>query len=1141
MNSSYLNSENNTVLLLKPLKTIHLFLMVFLVFIIPVISFGQVDLVKWNAVNATNPLCFYPNYVSSNVTSQSITASAGVSLNYTSYNSVETFFQTGGWPTSQQNVGEYDPNKYIQFTIKPNTGYKSDLSSFIFNGRSDGSGKFRAKYSKDATFTTGVKDLISETKVNDTWVTYTSNFSGEINPVLDNETVYVRIYFYNTYNNFMIQTGTNTTNVVPSIKGTVSAFDSTKILAINDYVATKKDLGVNINTLNNDVSKTKVTKLTISTPPNASEGVAILNPDNTITFNPALDFLGVSVFSYTISNATETSTATVNITISENTDQNLSLWNGVSGSFNPIVAPYVNSNASITATGASLIGRNYDSSNSFFETGDWSSSATIDLSKYVQFKIAPDANHQLNLNQFNFVYSGGGGKFQVKYSTDATFSTGVKTLISETAYNNNTWITSNNTISQDINPLLSTQTLYIRFYVYNTYNTFKIKNGNENNERPVITGTVKDISTLTANNDDVSTFVNQTLDIPVLFNDVVGTNALQPITFTQPLNGTVVLNGTTALKFTPASSFLGTTSFSYTIFNGTNYSSATVKIIVKELPIVISTWKNAAWDNKPTANSIVEIKENYPPSRTLASDEKINSINKLTIFPGYKFTIGSGESVTIQNDLTVNGTLDILDKGSLIMINDAGIVSGNINYKRKTPSLIETDYTYWSSPVAGQNLKISPDYTYGYFYLYDNSLDNWRQVSSSTTMVAGKGYIIRGQKSDNTQYNITATFIGPPNNGVQNISVAATGKSILLGNPYPSALDANTFLSFNANVLEGTLYFWTHKTAIDVANSSSGKKAGTYTSDDYAAYNSVGGTSVGANSSVVNGILAPSGKIAAGQGFFGTIKAVGTVTFNNAMRLGSGREVLDNGQFFKTKNTKEKSANNTLEKSRIWLNVTNTEGAFKQTLIGYLSDATNTYDDRFDGESRDGNSFIDFYSINEDRNFVIQGRALPFDENDVIPLGFKTTIKGDFSINIDQVDGLLRNQSVFLEDKLTNTTTNLKTGNYTFTTLEGTFNDRFVLKYTHKTLGINAVDKQDGILAFYSNDYKTLIVKNEKEIPINSVSLFTMTGQIISVWDVKKGEQTNIQIPIKNISSGIYVVKVNTTTGESNQKIIIKQ
>ena len=162
------------------------------------------------------------------------------------------------------------------------------------------------------------------------------------------------------------------------------------------------------------------------------------------------------------------------------------------------------------------------------------------------------------------------------------------------------------------------------------------------------------------------------------------------------------------------------------------------------------------------------------------------------------------------------------------------------------------------------------------------------------------------------------------------------------------------------------------------------RSAGTYTSDDYAAYNSVGGTSVGANSSVVNGILAPSGKIAAGQGFFGTIKAVGTVTFNNAMRLSSGGEVLDNGQFFKTKNTKEKSANNTLEKSRIWLNVTNTEGAFKQTLIGYLSDATNTYDDRFDGESRDGNSFIDFYSINEDRNFVIQGRALPFDENDVI-------------------------------------------------------------------------------------------------------------------------------------------------------------
>jgi hypothetical protein len=36
--------------------------------------------------------------------------------------------------------------------------------------------------------------------------------------------------------------------------------------------------------------------------------------------------------------------------------------------------------------------------------------------------------------------------------------------------------------------------------------------------------------------------------------------------------------------------------------------------------------------------------------------------------------------------------------------------------------------------------------------------------------------------------------------------------------------------------------------------------------------------------------------------------------------------------------------------------------------------------------------------------------ALPFDENDVVPLGYKSKIAGDFKIAIDQVDGFLDNK-----------------------------------------------------------------------------------------------------------------------------------
>ncbi len=78
------------------------------------------------------------------------------------------------------------------------------------------------------------------------------------------------------------------------------------------------------------------------------------------------------------------------------------------------------------------------------------------------------------------------------------------------------------------------------------------------------------------------------------------------------------------------------------------------------------------------------------------------------------------------------------------------------------------------------------------------------------------------------------------------------------------------------------------------------------------------------------------------------------------------------------------------------MDLTNAQGAFKQTLVGYISGATNEYEGRFDGESYDGNNFLDFYSINRDRNLTIQGRALPFDENDEVPLGYRVVLGRNF-------------------------------------------------------------------------------------------------------------------------------------------------
>ena len=581
---------------------------------------------------------------------------------------------------------------------------------------------------------------------------------------------------------------------------------------------------------------------------------------------------------------------------------------------------------------------------------------------------------------------------------------------------------------------------------------------------------------------------------------------------------------------------LASGTYTYTVSISGLTSEASANVVINTLT---KTWNGTAWsplpNDDPTSDNLVIFNGNY------SSTNSVLSFCSCQVTSG-AVVINSGHTLKVTNGINVSGgSLTFENDACLVQTNENPINSGNIIYKRTTSTLNNNyDFVYWSSPVKEQKIgKIWMASNWAdTFYNFSPAANNWARTYEANTMIPGKGYISRarnGQSGWDYNNNVstftvggtwTAKFYGVPNNGTITVTDCVAGIDCLLGNPYPSALDAGAFLERNSSVLEGTLYFWTHNNPI--TNNA-------YNSNDYALYNSSGSVATTSDKKK------PTGKIAAGQSFFATAKATANVIFNNTMRVGAGGALLDNTQFFRTSSAKAKTANS-IEKHRVWLNVSNTQGAFKQTLVGYVTDATNGYDSRFDGESYDGNAYVDFYSINQGKNFTIQGRAVPFDQNDTVPLGFKTTIEGSFTIDIDEVDGLLANQAVYLEDKVTNTVSNLKNGNYTFTTAKGTFNDRFVLRYTDTdtTLSIDDTDKEDGILVFYSNNYKTLIIKNKvMDSTVKSVALFNMAGQNIEKWDVKDSGQTNIQIPIKNIPSGIYIVKVKTTKGESSKKIIV--
>ena len=134
------------------------------------------------------------------------------------------------------------------------------------------------------------------------------------------------------------------------------------------------------------------------------------------------------------------------------------------------------------------------------------------------------------------------------------------------------------------------------------------------------------------------------------------------------------------------------------------------------------------------------------------------------------------------------------------------------------------------------------------------------------------------------------TFVGKPNNGLINSNTVSADQLLLVGNPYPSAIDAYDFITDNINSvdrlqdvgIDGTLYFWEHSSSNNthiLSNYLGG----------YAVLNLSGGVAPVAPSGISGkGLSAkiPKQYIPVGQGFFvyGKTGGGGPVIFNNGQR-----------------------------------------------------------------------------------------------------------------------------------------------------------------------------------------------------------------------------------------------------------------
>jgi hypothetical protein len=608
-----------------------------------------------------------------------------------------------------------------------------------------------------------------------------------------------------------------------------------------------------------------------------------------------------------------------------------------------------------------------------------------------------------------------------------------------------------------------------------------------------------------------------------------------------PSSGTITQTGSTAANYMITGTTMtipGLAAGSYKFSVWDSYCSAATENVVIN-PLGTNTW-TGSWNNGvPTIDQKIVFSADYSLDADVSGCSCKVTARKNVI-------IKSGRTMKIVNEVIVEGagagagTLTFENNASLVQINDDAINKGSIIYERTTGAILNTDYVYWSTPVA--DAKLEAIQTGTLYYSFNASGNSWVRQSASSVMLDGIGYIVRGAGTglgNGTPFNKTATFIGKPNNGVNDVIISAN-KFNLIGNPYPSAIDADALIIKNEDILSGSLYFWTHKSAIQLAtnitNGTAGSGAYAYTSDDYATYNLTGGTSTSTKAdSDPNGTTAPSGKIAAGQAFFAAgSSAGGTARFENSMRVPGGVEGVDNSQFFKLKSNLKQETK--IDKNRVWLNLTNAEGAFKQTLIGYITGATNDYESAYDAVSISGNKYINFYSLQNNSNYVIQGRALPFDDNDTVPLGYKTTIAGEFKIGIDQVDGFLVNKKIYIEDKLLGKVQDLSESPYAFTTEIGTFNSRFVLSYANKTLEVTDFEITLESQVVVSNKNKQLIITSTADA-IDKVIIFDATAR--KVYEKTNTDSQELKILDLISSHQLLFVKVVLRNGKSITKKII--
>ncbi len=451
-----------------------------------------------------------------------------------------------------------------------------------------------------------------------------------------------------------------------------------------------------------------------------------------------------------------------------------------------------------------------------------------------------------------------------------------------------------------------------------------------------------------------------------------------------------------------------------------------------------------------------------------------------------KPVISSGTNAT-AGDITINSVASLTINDGSLEINSKA--AGNITYNR---SLATTNWYLVSSPVTGETYdddyvtanSIASSNSNRGIATYNTTNDTWSymQGGGSGAFTSGKGYSVKRASAGDI------SFTGTLNTGDVSIAIDNSNNRFnLIGNPYATHINSGTFLTNNTAKLEAeTIWVWNQ--------------------DTYA-------TKV----SMEDFKLAPT------QGFFVKAKtaATGNLTFDYSAIKSTG------GTFQKT------------DLSQIKLSIT--DGASKrQARVLYYDAATKGFDNGGDGEVFTGNGAnikFDVYThlLKDDKGKKYQVQSLPKAEigSMIIPVGVKAGAGKEITFSIEKLN-IPSSIEVILEDRTKGTFTKLDNGNnYKVLTSASDDIGRFYLHTTQAAL--NILDNRTlSEVNVYKTDNSRLRVVG---LPIGdaTVRIYNILGQEIINSSFSTTGVKDISLP--NLSSGIYIVQIETETGKLVRKV----